>query len=118
MACAWPSLVLTSAGFSAFLDEAMNQRTLAWALTVGAAFLLTTNLGCSSRPYVGPQGTISDQRSRAILHDPYPSTDLGPPIVGGRPREYDLPRSEPAHLQSSPYAQRARGEIAPPGTGF
>ncbi len=83
---------------------------------IGATALLAT--GCNLGSNFGPPGTIGAQRSRAIVHDPYPSTDLGPPIVGGRPREFDQPRSEAAHLQSSPYAQQSRGGVAPPQTGF
>jgi hypothetical protein len=90
-----------------------------WGLPTAVSIVfLVSALGCSARPSMGPPGTISDQRNRAVLHDPYPSNDLGPPIVGGRPREFDLPRSEPAHLQSSPYAQRSRGGPVPPQTGF
>ncbi len=39
------------------------------------------------------------QRSRAVLHDPYPSTELGPTIVGGRPLGFDRPQAEAENLQ-------------------
>ena len=51
------------------------------------------------RPNLGPPGTIGMQRSRAVLHDPYPSDDLGPPVVGGRPKGFDRPQSEATNLQ-------------------
>jgi hypothetical protein len=40
-------------------------------------------------------GTIQQQRLRATVHDPYPDRDLGPEVVGGRPREYQQPLPEP-----------------------
>lgn len=41
-----------------------------------------------------PPGTVFQQRNRAVLFDPYPSDDFGPPIVGGRPREFNQPFAE------------------------
>lgn len=67
------------------------------------------------RPNFGPQGTIGMQRNRAILHDPFPSNDIGPPIVSGRPRGFDLPRSEPHNNQATPYARRGNRVIPPSG---
>lgn len=55
--------------------------------------------GCYLRPNFGPPGTIGMQRSRAVLHDPFPSTELGPPIVGGRPRGFDNPQASAENLQ-------------------
>jgi hypothetical protein len=42
---------------------------------------------------VGP-GPAPYQRAAAEQIDPYPINDMGPPIVGGRPREFDKPRDE------------------------
>ena len=39
-------------------------------------------------------GTIDVQRRRAIRLDPYPNQRIAPEIVGGRPRDYDMDRSE------------------------
>jgi hypothetical protein len=39
--------------------------------------------------------TIEQQRLRATIHDPYPDPDLGPEVVGGRPRGYQEPLPEP-----------------------
>lgn len=36
-------------------------------------------------------GNAASQRYDAIYHDPYPSTDTAPEIVGGRPRGYQAP---------------------------
>ncbi len=75
--------------------------------------------GCNYGLNLGPPGTIGMQREQAVIHDPFPSTDLGPEIVGGRPREFDLPLSQTKSLQVNPYARkRTRGAFAPPQTGF
>ena len=63
--------------------------------------------GCNLRPNFGPPGTIGLQRSRAVLHDPFPSNDLGPPVVGGRPLGFDRPQSEVSGLQGSPFAAQS-----------
>ncbi len=75
--------------------------------------------GCHLRPNWGPQGTIGAQRARANIHDPFPSNDLGPPIVGGRPLGFEQPRSEPTNLQENPHARRSmNGGFATPYQGF
>ena len=51
--------------------------------------------GCAYRPFEGPAGPLSYQRQNAILHDPYFDNDLGPEVVGGRPREFQKPLPEP-----------------------
>ena len=78
------------------------------ALAITALALILT--GCSSaRLDLGPPGTIGMQREKAVIHDPYPSTDLGPPIVGGRPSGYDLPLDPTKSLQVNPFARRSPG---------
>ncbi len=53
--------------------------------------------GCNvARPRLFQPGTQEQQRFNATIHDPYPDQDAGPEIVGGRPREFSSPRSEPA----------------------
>jgi hypothetical protein len=39
-------------------------------------------------------GPAAYQRAQAIQHDPYPLNDVGPEVVGGRPREYQIPINE------------------------
>ena len=56
--------------------------------------------GCASRPNgwsfgSGQQGTIDRQKARAVVHDPYPLNDIGPEVIGGRPREFYNPPAEP-----------------------
>ncbi len=65
-------------------------------LSCGVAIAI---IGCANRPrgwgFSGQQGTIDRQKSRAVVHDPYPLNDIGPEVVGGRPREYFTPQTEP-----------------------
>ncbi len=59
---------------------------------------LASIVGCASRPgwgFSSGQGTVDRQKARAVVHDPYPLNDIGPEVVGGRPREYFNPQSEP-----------------------
>ncbi len=75
--------------------------------------------GCNLRPDWGPPGTIGMQRNRAAMHDPFPSNELGPPIMGGRPPGFEQPKSQADTLQSSPYARRGmRGGQYTPNYGF
>jgi hypothetical protein len=69
------------------------------------------------RPNFGSPGTIGMQRSRAVLFDPFPKNDLGPPVVGGRPREFDTPLSEATDLQGSPFARQSLAKTLFPWRG-
>jgi hypothetical protein len=59
--------------------------------------------GCANRPGWGipgfGQGTVDRQSARAVYHDPYPLNDIGPEVVGGRPREYAQPMPEATRNQ-------------------
>ena len=50
-------------------------------------------------------GWAHQQRQEAVEHDPYPLDDVGPEVVGGRPREYARPLNE---------VERARRNTLPP----
>jgi len=69
----------------------------------GAALLAAG--GCSSlEPFglwYGPHTTSESQRAQAQYVDPYPSREAGPELIGGRPRDYDLPRAEPVRVQKN-----------------
>jgi len=55
-----------------------------------AALLLFANIfGCARYP-----GNIAHQQRQAMLFDPYPDNDLAPAFEGGRPRSFQVPRSE------------------------
>lgn len=75
------------------------------AATIVSLFLIIV-CGCQTGPYFGPQGTIGMQRNRNVLHDPFPSDDLGPPIVSGRPKGFEQPWAEGRSIQSTPYRRR------------
>jgi hypothetical protein len=69
---------------------------------LGCFTLLLLCCGCSSGPFgLGRwgsqqygQGSIDRQKARAVVIDPYPLNDIGPEVVGGRPREFANPMPE------------------------
>ncbi len=70
-------------------------------LTVCSVLLLA---GCNlGRPNWFNPGTIDVQQQRATIHDPYTDNDAAPEVVGGRPRDYDRPASEPTRAQPFKY---------------
>lgn len=55
------------------------------------------SLGCgpyTRMPRLSSPGNTASQQFDAVYHDPYPLTDVGPEIVGGRPRGYQVPVPE------------------------
>jgi hypothetical protein len=46
------------------------------------------------RQSIAHPGPAAYQRAQAIQHDPYVLNDVGPEVVGGRPREYQIPVNE------------------------
>ncbi len=71
-------------------------RMLTAKLLLSCAALITFG-GCANRQgwgFASGQGTVERQKSRAVVHDPYPLNDIGPPVLGGRPREYFDPQAE------------------------
>jgi hypothetical protein len=66
------------------------------SLALGCALLLLSSIGCGySRPLLRGPGTMQQQQYEASLHDPYPDNQAGPPVVGGRPLEFQAPLAEP-----------------------
>lgn len=65
--------------------------------------------GCNIRPDLRPPGDIYRQRFDAVVHDPFPSDQLGPAIEGARPMEYARPLDEATGLQTNPFARRNPG---------
>ena len=103
---------------SRHMSNAIKLRSLFSGLAI---FALTFQFGgCgSTRLDLGPPGTIGMQRERAVIHDPFPSNDLGPPIVGGRPAGFDLPLAPTKNLQVNPHAiNNKRGGYVQPYGGF
>jgi hypothetical protein len=85
-------------------------------LQIAFAFLATAILcGCIQGPNFGSQGSIGMQRNNAVLHDPFPSQELGPEIVGGRPLGFEQPWSQARSNQDSPFARRGARVVGPSG---
>ena len=85
----------------------MNQMRLA-AIVLATAIVLP---GCSSHlgwPSFFDPGPEQYQQKRAVKFDPYPQTDMGPPIAGGRPSEFQNPAAEVSRVQT-PQQQSAPG---------
>lgn len=72
------------------------------------ASVLASQVGCRGMlaENMKPPGTIWEQRNRAVQFDPYPIDHMGPPIVGGRPRDYDRPLAEATSNQLVPKTSR------------
>lgn len=70
------------------------------ALTLTLCCASLAIVGCRSMmPTVFNPGNTDVQRANASRHDPYTDEDLGPEVVGGRPREFQKPRPEPVRDQ-------------------
>jgi hypothetical protein len=79
-------------------------------------FLLVTVLslaGCQSSRYAERFGfgTMDKQKARAADFDPYPLNDIGPEVLGGRPRGFFDPTPEARRNELQ--AQRGPQNIYP-----
>lgn len=75
---------------------------------------------CSSAiryPKLRGPGSAAFQRANAEAFDPYPLPDMGPPIDGGRPREFSTPRNEVERAQDFEIVRRARSIPVVPQAG-
>ena len=73
-------------------------RTLSYLLLFAVIFVGCKNGQLGSKRWGGSQygqGSIDRQTARAATFDPYPLNDIGPEVVGGRPRGFQNPLSEP-----------------------
>ena len=74
-----------------------------------ACGVLLAAAGCQSvPPLFGPQGNVDYQRRKATVFDPFADSDLGPEVVGGRPRDYQkaAPEVERSRWFRIDHAQR------------
>lgn len=107
---------------SRFASQTLQQHmqcTARICALVIVAVSFVASVGCHLRLDQWPPGTIGNQRARAAVHDPFPSSELGPEIMGGRPLGFDLPASQSETLQDpqvNPYARRGGRARMP--TGF
>jgi hypothetical protein len=67
--------------------------------------------------FYGP-GPAPAQQAQAERSDPYPIPDMGPEIVGGRPREFDKPRDEVRRSQEFLRSVGARPQPIIPATPY
>lgn len=87
-----------------------------------ACLLMALVGGCTvSRPNWLNPGPIFYQQQRSVLFDPYGDNDLGPEVVGGRPRDFQHPRSEAEKAKLFKETEPLRGGMivapAPPTPG-
>jgi len=66
---------------------------------VAACAPLTACSQTVRKPQLLHPGPAPFQRANAEVFDPYPQPDVGPEVVGGRPREYAAPRNEVERAQ-------------------
>ncbi len=83
-----------------------------WAIVCVAGLLLAAGCKTTAKPSWFRPGTAKEQQSRALRFDPYPETNIGPPMAGARPREFD--RSIPEVDRAQQFSQTY--QFAPPGT--
>lgn len=92
----------------------MNNLAIKSALAVA---LLAPCLACSpavKMPRLYNPGPAGYQRFQATQgHDPYPLPDAGPEIVGGRPREFQLPTPQVERARQFSRQQVAPQYVAP-----
>ncbi len=74
----------------------MQRFALVWLVP-----LLSAGCADTAFPRLLHPGSEEYQQVRAERFDPYPLNDVGPPIVGGRPMQYDVP---------SPWAERVQND--------
>jgi hypothetical protein len=59
------------------------------------ALLVAGLFGCRSDGRLfPPAGSAQKQRFNATVFDPYADNEIGPEVVGGRPKDYQEPLSE------------------------
>lgn len=71
-----------------------------WLIVATGCCLACSFAGCRSHPNfhfptILPEGSTKQQQMIGNQFDPYPDPDVGPPVVGGRPRDYQKPVAEP-----------------------
>jgi hypothetical protein len=54
------------------------------------------------------QGSVDRQKARSVVFDPYPLNDIGPEVVGGRPRGFQQPLAEAKRNELQPQAEAKR----------
>jgi len=84
----------------------MSRQPLRTLLLVAACAPLAACSSAVRKPALFGPGTAPMQRANAEVFDPYPDPEMGPDVVGSRPREYDKPRDE---VRQSQHFLRSHG---------
>jgi len=68
---------------------------------LGGAVLAAALTGCANGPFAAWNSppSLAEQRASAQRFDPYTEDEVGPPVVGGRPREFQEPIAEPSRAR-------------------
>jgi hypothetical protein len=66
--------------------------------------------GCVSDapPHLAPSDQMDYLQGSAQRFDPYTDQEIGPPVAGGRPREFDKPIAEPSRARWNPFTWASR----------
>ncbi len=66
----------------------------AWKLAV-LVLLVAGLVGCrADQSLLKPPGSVEKQRFNATMFDPYADNEIGPEVVGGRPKDFQKPLSD------------------------
>jgi hypothetical protein len=72
-------------------------------LLASLAFLAAAGCQSVAPPNIYDPGPLDYQRSSAQRFDPYTDQEIGPDVVGGRPRDFDKPIAEPSRARWNPF---------------
>ena len=74
-------------------SQQRDGQCLRWGFATPVAWLTALVLsGCHvAPPNLLSPGDLTQQRTRAVMFDQYSDVDIGPEVVGGRPREFQHP---------------------------
>ena len=74
-------------------------------MSVALVFSIFCLAGCrGGHGFWGPPGPLKEQQANAIVHDPFPQSDIGPSDNSARPLGYQQPLPEPVRNRLVPDA--------------
>ena len=82
----------------------MRCQFLITTLFVASAVVCIGLTGCRGHCLLPPAGPLWLQQARAVIHDPFPQTDIAPGDHGIRPPSYQNPIPEPVRNRIVPDA--------------
>lgn len=71
---------------------------------VVCALAVASFSGCRNRGWLSAPGPMNQQQANAIVHDPFPESDIGPSDHSARPLGYQQPLPEPVRNRIVPDA--------------